>query len=103
MLFSSSELVIAYAKELFGKSNQIILVGENTCGCFNYGNIFHYQLRNSGISLSLAQFKMENSPIVEGTGYFPDYWATNEDILESFVNITGDEELFEKLKNINEL
>lgn len=100
---SSSELAIAYAKELFEKSNHLILIGENTCGCFNYGNIFFYQLRNSGISIRLAQFKMENPPITEGLGYFPDYWATNDDILKSLVSITGDEELFEKLKNINEL
>ena len=100
---SSSELVIAYAKELFEKSNQLILVGENTYGCFNYGNIFFYQLRNSGISIRLAQFKMKDSPVAEGIGFFPDYWSTNDDILKSLVSITRDEELFEKLKNINEL
>lgn len=98
---SSSELVVYHAKELFGKSNQIILVGENTFGCFNYGNIFNYQLRNSGISISLAQFKMGNTQISEGIGCFPDYWATNEDLIQALVHITGDAELSEKLKDIN--
>ena len=100
---SSSELIVSHAKELFGKSDQIILVGENTFGCFNYGNIFHYQLRNSGISISLAQFEMENPPITEGLGYFPDYWTTKDDMIKALVNITGDEELLEKTKDINEL
>jgi len=31
----------------------------------------------------------------------PDYWSTNDDILNSIVNVTGDEELTEKLKDIN--
>lgn len=98
---SSSELIISYAKELFGKSNQIVLVGENTLGCFSYGNIFHYQLMNSGIAIGLAQFKMENPPVVEGIGFLPDYWATNDDIVQALIKITGDEDLKEKLKNIN--
>ena len=97
---SSSELIISYAKELFRKSNQLILLGENSLGCFNYGNIFHYQLLNSGISISLAQFKMGNPPVIEGIGYFPDYWATDEDIIPAIVNITEDKELFETLKGI---
>lgn len=98
---SSSELIISYAKEILGKTNQIILIGENTYGCFNYGNIYHYQLRKSGISIRLAQFKMNNVPVEEGVGFLPDYWATNEDILKTLVNVTGDEELLEKLKDIN--
>lgn len=31
----------------------------------------------------------------------PDYWATNDDILKAVVNITCDEELSEKLKDMN--
>lgn len=46
---------------------------------------------------------MKDSPVAEGIGFFPDYWSTNDDILKSLVSITRDEELFEKLKNINEL
>lgn len=41
----------------------------------------------------------EASP--EGLGIMPDYWATNEDIVQALVNITGDVELSEKLKDIN--
>lgn len=96
---SSAELIIAHAKELFGKNNQIILVGENSLGCTNYGNIFCYQLRNSGISFRFAQFKMENLGITEGVGFIPDYWATNEDLVNALQKITNDGEL-EKLTSI---
>ena len=96
---SSAELIIAHAKELLDKNNQIILVGENSLGCTNYGNIFSYQLRNSGISFRLAQFKMENLGITEGVGLIPDYWATNEDLITALQKITNDEEL-EKITNI---
>ena len=43
---------------------------------------------------------MGNPPVIEGIGYFPDYWATDEDIIPAIVNITEDKELFETLKGI---
>ena len=31
----------------------------------------------------------------------PDFWATNKDILKALINVTGDDELLDKLKDIN--
>ena len=31
----------------------------------------------------------------------PDFWATNDDILKALVNVTGDDELLDNLKDIN--
>ena len=90
------------AKVTFGKTNQFFQIGENSAGCSAYGNVWCYQLINSGIALHIPSFV---SPFTkecsEGFGLVPDYWATNEDILETLVNVTGDKELSEKLKDIN--
>lgn len=99
---SSSELAVFEAKSIFSKTNQFFQVGENTAGCYAYGNVWCYQLNNSGIALHLPSFITpfsESCP--EGLGIMPDYWATNEDIVQAVVNITGDVELSEKLKDIN--
>ncbi len=99
---SSSELAIFEARNIFSKTNQFFQIGENTAGCYNYGNVWCYQLNNSGMALHLPSFITpfaEASP--EGLGIMPDYWATNEDIVQALVNITGDVELSEKLKDIN--
>lgn len=78
---SSSEDTILEAKNIFSKSNQFFQIGENTAGCFAYGNVWCYQLPNSGIALHLPSFISGNSKICpEGFGFNPNYWATNEDI-----------------------
>ena len=99
---SSGELAILEAKIIFSKTNQFFQIGENSGGCYAYGNVWCYQLINSGIALHLACFRSpfsENCP--EGLGFIPGYWATNDDILKAIVNVTGDEELSEKLVEIN--
>lgn len=99
---SSSEGTILEAKSIFSKTNQFFQIGENTAGCYAYGNVWCYQLPNSGIALHLASFiNASSDKCPEGFGIMPDYWTTNEDILKCIVNITGDEELSEKLKDIN--
>ena len=99
---SSSEDTILEAKALFSETKQYFQIGENTAGCYTYGNVWCYQLNNSGIALHLPSFKNINSEACpEGLGIAPDYWAINEDILKVLVNITDDDELNEKLKGIN--
>ena len=44
-------------------------------------------------------WKFEECP--EGFGLKPDYWSTNEDIMNSLVQLTGDTELTEILADIN--
>ena len=99
---SSSEDTIFEAKNIFSNTRQFLQIGENTAGCFAYGNVWCYQLNNSGIVLHLPSFKSGNSDFSpEGVGIMPDFWATNDDILKALVNVTGDDELLDKLKDIN--
>lgn len=99
---SSSEDTLLEAKTLFSRTKQYFQIGENTAGCYAYGNVWCYQLNNSGMTLHLPSFKNINSELCpEGLGVMPDYWATNEAIVQAVVNITGDVELSEKLKDIN--
>ncbi len=99
---SSSEDTVLEAKSLFSETKQYFQIGENTAGCYAYGNVWCYQLKESGIVLHLPSFKninLEECP--EGFGVSPDYWSTNEDLIQAIVNITGDKGLSEKLKYIN--
>ena len=99
---SSSELAVFETRSIFSKTNHFFQVGENTAGCYAYGNVWCYQLNNSGIALHLPSFISPFSETCpEGLGIMPDYWATNEDIVQALMNITGDVELSEKLKDIN--
>lgn len=99
---SSSEDAIFEAKAIFSKTNQFIQVGENSAGCTAYGNVYCYQLINSGIAVHVPSFKSDNSiECPEGVGLIPDYWSTNKDILKTLEFITNDKELSEKLKDIN--
>ena len=53
-------------------------------------------------SASSNTFKSGNSDFSpEGVGIMPDFWATNDDILKALVNVTGDDDLLDKLKDIN--
>ena len=99
---SSSEDTIFEAKNIFSNTRQFFQIGENTAGCFAYGNVWCYQLNNSGIVLHLPSFINGNSDFSpEGIGIMPDFWATNKDILKALINVTGDDELLDKLKDIN--
>lgn len=100
---SSSEDTIQLAKRLFGKN--CYLVGENSKGCFSYGNILPYQLPNKSLCLyvpSTIFMNYANSEYynIEGIGFTPDYWSTNEDLLETLVAITGDKSLRKVLHGI---
>lgn len=100
---STSEDTIQLAKRLFGKN--CYLVGENSRGCFSYGNILPYQLPNKSLCLYVPStiFKnYENAKYfnIEGNGFLPDYWSTNEDLLETLVAITGDKSLRKVLQGI---
>ena len=78
-----------------------IYLKDITAGCFAYGNVWCYQLPNSGIAMHLPSFVWKFEECPEGFGLKPDYWSTNEDILNSLVQLTGDTELTERLADIN--
>ena len=100
---SSSEDTIQLAKRLFGKN--CYLVGENSKGCYSYGNILPYSLPNKSLCLYVPSsifMNYANSEYynIEGLGFTPDYWSTNEDLLETLVAITGDKSLRKVLHGI---
>lgn len=95
---SSGESSLFFAKCGLAKTKQIVFVGENTAGCLTYGNIIAYRLPISGLlvtcSSSKYQYRMDGTPVsIEGRGFSPDYWAGGEDMAETLVRLTGDEEL----------
>ena len=98
---SSGESFVYLANPLLEEGKNLFYIGENSGGCFNYGNVMCYQLPNSGIAIYLPSLKMKSGIIEECKGYMPDYWAFNEDIVQALMNITGDVELSEKLEDIN--
>ena len=103
---SAGEDGIAYGTALFGETDQIIQVGQNTSGAQLYGNLCQYVLENSGIQVrfSMTDFsavpKLSHNFKGEGFGYFPDYWSSNEDMNDTIFAITGDKQMHEVLSNI---
>lgn len=101
---SAGEGAILFAKHIFGNDN-VYTVGENTYGMAEYWNVFDVQLPNSKINIHTSFSRNETMRKNEqwhgeGTGLYPDYWCTGCDLNETIFMITGDEEMKEKLKNI---
>lgn len=103
---SSGEYIIATSQTLFGKTKQVIQLGQNTAGCVSYGNLCRYYLSNSGIRVALSitdmsrNFKGNDSYHGEGYGFFPDYWAENEDLNDTIYYVTKDKEMYDNLKEL---
>lgn len=97
---SAAELGTAMAFLLSNKGIDVKLIGENSMGAVKYVECMNFYLPNSGIYLYLPA-RIGLSPIFstidgfmgEGQGFYPDYWATSENILETLVDCTGDKEL----------
>ena len=96
---SAAELVIALSY-IFGQ-DKVCLLGNNSRGSLDYGSVFKYELPNSGIKIILPSNSnkkcnyLSKNPNWHGDtkGFYPDYWATNENILDTLVYLTKDEEL----------
>ena len=101
---SSGEDFVLYSDLIF--ANKVIQIGQNTSGCLFYGNICDYYLPNSGIKcrLSLSDFsfsaKANKRFHGEGNGLYPDYWSTNEDLNDSILFVTQDQQMYEVLKDV---
>jgi hypothetical protein len=103
---SAAEITVLMARSLFGKDKKVTVIGENTRGCLQYVSCYNYQLPHSRIVVQLAS--ADYAPKLadceswhgEGKGMYPDCWATGDDLLETIVLVTGDEELRSKLANI---
>lgn len=100
---SAAEFFYVQAKTLLGDNCNIKVIGENSAGCINFVNPCIYKLKKSGIVVKIPSTRliMEKENIVEGIGVIPDYWCSDEGLLETLVNVTGDKKLYEVLKDIN--
>lgn len=101
--YSASELSPLFAKRILGENVKII--GENSAGCIQFGDVLPYQLPNSRIAISLSSAK--NTLLThfenwhgEQYGIYPDYWSLGCDLNETIFLETNDSEMKEKLKNI---
>ena len=60
----------------------VILVGQNTSGAGDYGELGTYMLPNSRIKIMMGTTQYMNGPyFLEGRGYLPDFWIAEEDPL----------------------
>lgn len=101
---SAAELFPVFAKKIFG-NDSIIVIGENSYGSLEYGEIYDYMLPESKLRLHLGSehLKFLSSCSIwhgEGVGIYPDYWSTGEDLNETIFLVTKDEEMKQKLKGI---
>lgn len=87
---------------------KVTLVGENSWGGIKYGGMFNFYLPHSGLYGRVGDYFGESPTLLsipawkgEGYGYFPDYWATNDVILDTLVQLTGDSQLTESLNGLD--
>jgi hypothetical protein len=76
---SSGETFAQLAAQIRGA----VLVGENTAGCVDYGNVdMKPALPHSGIQCAFGRTRFVEDwirPSREGVGFFPDYWLDTAD------------------------
>lgn len=68
---------------------RVVLVGINTCGCLNFGNISQLYLPNSGIGLYFGTncCFYQSLEQADGIGYSPDLWVEPADSLDAVVRL----------------
>lgn len=101
---SAGEYAILYAKHILGEEN-VTVIGENTFGMASYWNVFDIQLPNSKMTVHTSfatneTIRKNEKWHGEGTGLFPDWWCSGSDLNDAIFLISGDNEMKEKLKNI---
>jgi len=85
---SAAEDLIAILKMQF--KDKVLIVGQNTLGCLDYGNVHDYLLRNSRLKVSLCQTDNTNILMLnsetgwhgDGLGFYPDYWYRLDEDLD---------------------
>lgn len=105
---SAAELGTAMAFYLKDKGINVKIIGENTWGAVKYVGMMTYFLPNSGTSMYIGS-RIGLAPVFneipefkgEGVGFYPDYWATNDTILSTLVQVLEDEELTEVLAGLD--
>ncbi len=97
---SASEECIWFAKMLFDSTNQLVIIGENSLGCIEYGHPWSYELPNTGLQLGIPASKID-LPFFENkscVGYAPDIYTTDEDLIKTLSTEIDDENLLANLK-----
>lgn len=105
---SAAEFGTEMAYFLKDQGINVTLVGENSWGGLKYVGMYTFNLPHSGLMCYLGN-KAGESQIVqknenwkgEGAGFYPDYWATNDIILDTLILLTGDSQLSETLKGLD--
>ncbi len=93
---SAAENAVVFAQHLFGGQRKVFLVGENSAGCMMSGDVLRYRLPASGITLAIpskdfsAFARAAGNFRGEGEGFFPDFWATRQDMPAALAALTGD-------------
>jgi hypothetical protein len=85
---SSGETFVALASQVRGAT----VVGENTMGCGDYGNVERVAtLPNSLLKVQFGRtkFVFSGRPFVENSGFFPDFWLDTEEPLEAIAAHVG--------------
>ena len=103
---SAAENTIAYS--YIESHDNLVLVGMNTSGCIDFGNVYTYELPNSQVKMHLAGSDLRRVPVFsqnphwqgDTQGFYPDYWASNSEVLDTLVSLTGDAELRTALKGL---
>lgn len=105
---SAAEIGTELSYFLQDQGINVTLVGENSWGGLKYVGMNYYYLPHSGLccylGLDVGESKtLQNIPTWkgEGAGFYPDYWATNDIILDTLIMLTGDEQLQETLKGLD--
>lgn len=104
---SCSEYTVALAHNMAKNTDvKICQIGQNTNGAVFYFNLHAVVLPYSGgwLTLPTAVNRTKNFDYDnfkgEGFGWFPDYWSSNQNIANTLVNLTGDNQLQETLKGL---
>jgi hypothetical protein len=103
---SAAEYGIALS--YFEDKDSVILIGDKTSGRVDFGGVYDYVLPNSKVIISLSTIDFRkiaglahNSHWHGDTlGFYPDYYATDENILDTIVYVTQDKELTHVLNGI---
>ncbi len=103
---SAAEYGIALS--YFEDKDSVILIGEKTIGACDYGGLYTYILPNSKVQISLctvdsrkiAGFAHNSHWHGDTLGFYPDFYATDENLLDTILYITQDKELTHVLNGI---
>ncbi len=82
---------------MLAMGKRVVLVGTNTMGCLNFGDINKLYLPNSGIMLRFGAGCTATQSLekTDGIGYSPDLWVEPGDGLNAIVRLCHYYGLFE--------